>query len=694
MRESDLHSDIASSAATSLDPDDLEAEALPISTMVSSPNEKDLEYSTCPFSTLFKSQAQEARINVKTDQPSDTRNVLFPRPTTTKSTPSPPSMPISGIGLTGKQLERVFPFHFAIDANMKIVQCGRKLADYLFPGHHQDSDRTQEQDKEQAILTKQGDLQAKAAVANRKQMKTSQCLLGRHVGEIFHMARPQGVSWDWSALSACKERAAVDVEAMDTQNDEDKDCGSEMELEVELIFVKDPNKPKPCSEMLLTSEIIFLGNMVFSATTTTTTTTTTSCHQEVNQDFILFLLHPDLHNLNELQERSLSLSDLPRHSAQCDVILMGEQLKQETCYGLSLDAAYKSAEREKKKVISALNTKRVFVRYVSHEIRTPLNITLLGLQHLESLMNPIIEQCRHQVQSHSQSQSQSQGHCNASSSMRENEEPQPIENEALTLICKAKEMAMNLIQQESFTTPSNPIASHSQDVKHMDSTSETVDEVIEEVLDTVEDVKASCRVAVDIVNDLLLFERLDNGIFYIAKSIVSLPEVLRRVVSLFTVQARSLEIDLKFVEPVKSQQGQAEEEGEEEEEMDRIKVDISKFDQVLRNLVSNALKFTPSPCECSSTIDQTKKNDRNKKPSVIVSYEIVYRHKTEQQVYPDHNDHNDHNDDDDEEEEDNDSKTVLLNEEVDPCDESSTSQGKCSYRMTCCLFYFTIFAEF
>jgi signal transduction histidine kinase len=100
--------------------------------------------------------------------------------------------------------------------------------------------------------------------------------------------------------------------------------------------------------------------------------------------------------------------------------------------------------------------------------------------------------------------------------------------------------------------------------------------VVQEVLD---DVRCSCGIAVDILNDLLLYEKLDDGIFNLSLSDVPIEEFFRDAINVFQVQAKSLQIELIVV--THALNGVV------------VRLDRMKFSQVLRNLVSNALKFTP-----------------------------------------------------------------------------------------------------
>lgn len=101
-----------------------------------------------------------------------------------------------------------------------------------------------------------------------------------------------------------------------------------------------------------------------------------------------------------------------------------------------------------------------------------------------------------------------------------------------------------------------------------------------DILDeTIEEVKNSCAVAVDILNDLLLYEKFDEGMFSMSKVEMKIADYFMEAVSVYKVQARAseivFEINTNGVDDL------------------LVNIDVTKFSQVLRNLLSNALKFTP-----------------------------------------------------------------------------------------------------
>ena len=111
--------------------------------------------------------------------------------------------------------------------------------------------------------------------------------------------------------------------------------------------------------------------------------------------------------------------------------------------------------------------------------------------------------------------------------------------------------------------------------------------------DTLCDVNMSCMAAVDILNDLLCHDKLDSGILQLHKENIIVGSLLNDSVAMFSAQAREggitmtvvtdagMDISTDVTAPMSLQA------------QDSIFVDKFKMDQVIRNLISNALKFTP-----------------------------------------------------------------------------------------------------
>jgi len=181
-----------------------------------------------------------------------------------------------------------------------------------------------------------------------------------------------------------------------------------------------------------------------------------------------------------------------------------------------------------------LNTKRQFVRYISHEIRTPLNIVQLGFKLLYSEMFTLSATLQSQLPSQSQSQSQLENN------------PQRVE------------------LSESF----------------------------KDWLGLVTDISDSADVAISVLNDLINYDKLHMGTLQLEIEPLFIWDIIAPAVHPFLIQARHGGV--KLVTDYEDHRDSA---SAEEKKLMRNHIvfgDSGKLCQVIRNLVSNALKFTPS----------------------------------------------------------------------------------------------------
>jgi signal transduction histidine kinase/CheY-like chemotaxis protein len=123
--------------------------------------------------------------------------------------------------------------------------------------------------------------------------------------------------------------------------------------------------------------------------------------------------------------------------------------------------------------------------------------------------------------------------------------------------------------------------------------------------ETLLDVQSACRTAVEILNDLLCFDKLDSGILEVHKHEVPVIPFIADCVNMFASQAREAGVTIKNVTnhvellPGKEMKGDMLAPPSAMTVTDLLSDDIVfmdkfKMDQVLRNLISNAVKFTPS----------------------------------------------------------------------------------------------------
>ena len=100
------------------------------------------------------------------------------------------------------------------------------------------------------------------------------------------------------------------------------------------------------------------------------------------------------------------------------------------------------------------------------------------------------------------------------------------------------------------------------------------------------EVSEACETVLEILDDLLLYDKIENGKISIHKESVDLIDFVAKNINSFTVQVRAKEIKLQLHNNCTD--------GENIKMNEKIDVDKSKMSQVIRNLMSNAIKFTPT----------------------------------------------------------------------------------------------------
>lgn len=133
---------------------------------------------------------------------------------------------------------------------------------------------------------------------------------------------------------------------------------------------------------------------------------------------------------------------------------------------------------------------------------------------------------------------------------------------------------------------------------------DTTDPLEKERRSTLQEVFWACKVALDTLNDLLLFDKLQNGLVKLIKEKLVVMDFMPKDISMFSVQLRSKRLQLTFSTPgvdySNHSASNATNPGQVADlsstnmisSFDVIEADKIKFGQVVRNLISNAIKFT------------------------------------------------------------------------------------------------------
>ena len=170
------------------------------------------------------------------------------------------------------------------------------------------------------------------------------------------------------------------------------------------------------------------------------------------------------------------------------------------------------------------DAKRQFVRFVSHEVRTPLNSVSMGLTLMKEEM------------------AQSSGFKSAEQ-------------------MEESDFSKKNSQVTSKGTPGTP----------------------REWFTLADEIQSNTQVAVDVLNDLLNYDKVEHGELTLDLSVIPIWKLIEQTVAEFKLPLGSKMINLSFQLPDLTQ-----------EVLDQKVVgDSIRLTQALRNLISNALKFTP-----------------------------------------------------------------------------------------------------
>ena len=192
---------------------------------------------------------------------------------------------------------------------------------------------------------------------------------------------------------------------------------------------------------------------------------------------------------------------------------------------------------------AVLEAKRQFVRFVSHEVRTPLNTVCMGLR----LMQEEIE-------------------TGALDDTKSSEDTEPETGAINGALCNG-----------------------------VRTTSEK-----EMLLDLARDIVSSADSAVDVLNDLLNYDKVEMGTLSLEQTVIPFWSLIERTATEFKLPAIAKEIDFvldyspladsdEYVDPKSVTASNLPMDVKER----RVLGDTIRVTQVLRNLLSNALKFTP-----------------------------------------------------------------------------------------------------
>jgi signal transduction histidine kinase/ActR/RegA family two-component response regulator len=137
--------------------------------------------------------------------------------------------------------------------------------------------------------------------------------------------------------------------------------------------------------------------------------------------------------------------------------------------------------------------------------------------------------------------------------------------------------------------------------------------------DILADVNAACRTALDILNDLLCLDKMEGGIMKVHKHVVPVMPFIFDCVGMFSAQAREGCVAMTVVTNIPPPTDTTDRTTDRSDsllhlsllESDIVCIDRFTMDQVVRNLISNSLKFIPKGGSVTLTASFVPDNTAN-----------------------------------------------------------------------------------
>lgn len=232
-----------------------------------------------------------------------------------------------------------------------------------------------------------------------------------------------------------------------------------------------------------------------------------------------------------------------------------------------------------------LDAKRYFMRFVSHEVRTPLNAVCLGLSVLQDEIEQVVRESGGLTGRGGSDSGSSDTHYHSN----HHSHHQPTEEERQGLL--------------NALTANHP-QHHNDRNNHLQQ-----GDRLENWLELTREICASAESSVDVLNDLLNYDKIQMGSFSMEFTVFPVWQLIEETSREFRLSARQKDISFTIKNrlcknhPRGGQDSSFREQQEPDccgELLNSLKIvgDRIRLTQILRNLVSNALKFTPEQGNC------------------------------------------------------------------------------------------------
>lgn len=238
-----------------------------------------------------------------------------------------------------------------------------------------------------------------------------------------------------------------------------------------------------------------------------------------------------------------------------------------------------------------LESKRRFVRYVSHEVRTPLNSVCMGLELVqEEIARSLGYRGADEMRRHE-----------AITEMQKNS-PNSSRFEESSNLCCVEDMEDLEGDEDS---ESRDGGYSSEGVRHSGSALPAdKQELAREVFSQTQDIVASAQSSVNVLNDLLNYDKIEMGTLRLELTVLSMWRVAESTAAEFRLPAvrKNISMDFFYQEEVNEPPRDDPEDVASRYTQSRFLPrsvrcrkcvgDEVRLKQVLRNLISNAIKFT------------------------------------------------------------------------------------------------------
>ena len=236
----------------------------------------------------------------------------------------------------------------------------------------------------------------------------------------------------------------------------------------------------------------------------------------------------------------------------------------------------------------ALESKRVFVRFISHEIRTPMNTVCLGLRLLQNEAKKAVSEAEIDLEIGPFDTSSSETSPLLATEMEKSKHTNnPIGNESLgaNLIdtTSSQLIESTRVKKTSIDFDNILVANGASESLVVNKPMRTAVALAKKICDWTElmrDVDESAHNAVEVLNELMSYDKIEMKTLKIEMELLPISHLVLSTVQPFFIQAKEKCIEIELHIPPAGP-------------IERFVIgDSVRLAQVVRNLISNALKFS------------------------------------------------------------------------------------------------------